>query len=223
MPAVLLFPQLPFEINEKILYHTGNYGLNVKLGYEHNIKHFESTFSEKKMFLSIIRHNIDYLKFYKHCHWYFESYLLYSIKWRSDFWYNKITSLKYYYLHRTRQYLWMAIRNGDIQMFEKCLILSRNKDKYNKWYVESRQKNIFNVLCRRGYVKMFNYFIENYDIKPTKTHLEIARKFKRKRIVKAFFDRMKIPGISDKYIKTMINTIKISPHPLGMPMRNRFA
>ena len=187
----LLFKNLPFELNELILLYSGEYGLNVIFGYEQNIKKIIQKNKCDDDFCSAIEYNdnilcsaIQYNLPYKtpsrrYC---FTYYFIKSIKCNSTYWINIF--LKYYkkcYHKFNIDIFYLITSKGDYNLFDRCYLQS--KQDLNK----NVQHKLLNIVCKKGYVKMLDYFIRNLKfeiISKKKCYLERAIYYKRKNIIK---------------------------------------
>lgn len=190
----LLFKNLPFELNELILLYTGEYGLNVIFGYEKNIKKIiqkNYLYSQKQItyyqdnyddiLSSAIQYNLPYQS--PSPRYYNSKFFIKSIKCNSTYWINIF--LKRYEINIDIFYL--ITSKGDYNLFDKCYLQS--KPDLNK----NVQHKLLNIVCKKGYVKMLDYFIQNLKFKIShfvlalskkKCYLERAIYYKRKNIVK---------------------------------------
>lgn len=177
MKTRLLFKNLPYELNELILLYSNEYGLNIIYGYEKNIKQIMKNNNYDKLLSSAIKYNIPFKRFYYSNYDY--PYFIKSIKCKSAYWIdyflNEYKNNKYNILHQ--DVIYVIINKGDIDLFKKCVIYSRiNFDK-------NTENKILNIICKKGYVKMLDYFIKEKKFKISQQHLQRAIYYKRKNIV----------------------------------------
>lgn len=178
----LLFKNLPFELNELILLYTGEYGLNVIFGYEKNIKKIIQNRYNHDILLSAIKYNLKY-KFNS----YYSNicdYFIKSIKYNSKYWINFFLEYKkdfYYREDIAIEIFYLITSKGDFNLFDKYFL--RSKPDFNK----NIQHKLLNIVCKKGYVKMLDYFIKNLKfeiISKKKLYLERAIYYKRQNIIK---------------------------------------
>jgi hypothetical protein len=179
----LLFKNLPFELNELILLYTGEYGLNVIFGYEKNIKKIIQKNNYNNLTLySAIKYNLKY-KFNQYDIGYITEFLITSIKYNSKYWIDFLLEYQktFYYKNIDIEIFYFITSKGNFNLFERCYL--QGKPDLNK----NVQHKLLNIVSKKGYVKMLDYFIQNLKfeiISKKKIYLERAIYYKRKNIVK---------------------------------------
>lgn len=189
--------QLPFELKEIILLYTNDFGLNAVFNYTYNMKIIKNNaddnygYGSEKLILSVIKHHFFIENINQYINqsisvWSSQRFLIQSIKYKNVYWINEI--IKHYkYSTIKDEIMYLIIYKGDIDLFKKCFPYSSMSNKYvNKFKNKGLQNKILNIICKKGYVKMLDYFVKEHNFEILPGYLDRAIRYKRKNIIKYF-------------------------------------